>query len=141
MECRPPSQLLEREIHILQRQDRGGEEPLRCRFAEVDDPIIVGARERVGDVRVADLEEAFGEPGRIKQCAVDSHRVHIGKPGLRVRGALGGRMPRVRIEFSDRFPGHAGTPQRMARQVGVRAIAENLAVDLEVGAGAAFLSP
>ena len=49
---RHPSQFLEREIHILQRQYGGGEEPLRCRFAEVGDPIVVGARERIGDVRV-----------------------------------------------------------------------------------------
>jgi hypothetical protein len=50
-------------------------------------------------------------------------------------------MLRVRIEFPDRFPGHAGTPKRVARQVGVRAIAENLTIDLQVCAGAAFLPP
>jgi hypothetical protein len=47
----------------------------------------------------------------------------------------------MRIEFSNRFPGHAGTPQRVPRQVGVRTIAENLTIDLQIGAGAAFLPP
>jgi len=34
--ARHPSQLLEREIHVLQRQDRGGEQAFGCRYAEVD---------------------------------------------------------------------------------------------------------
>ena len=50
-------------------------------------------------------------------------------------------MPRVRIERADRIPIYAGPPQRMARKIGVRRIAEDLAVDLEVGAGAALVAP
>src|SRR5262249_32804887 len=68
-------------------------------------------------------------------------RINIGKARLRVRAALGGRMPCLRIKFPNRFPGHAGTPQRVARQVWVRAIAENLAIDLQIRASAAFLPP
>src|SRR5271154_3985204 len=39
------------------------------------------------DVRVAHQKEALGEPGRVEQRLVDTHRVHVGKARLRVRGA------------------------------------------------------
>src|SRR5271166_3317893 len=50
-------------------------------------------------------------------------------------------MTRVRVELPDRVPGHAGPPQRMARQIGVPPVAEDLAVDLQICAGPAFLAP
>ena len=62
---------------------------MRRRLAEIDDPVVVGARQRIGDVRIAHQKEPFGEPGRIQQRLVDPHRVHVGEAGLRVRGALG----------------------------------------------------
>src|SRR4029453_3532038 len=42
---------------------------------------------------------------------------------------------------ADRIPVHARPPQCMAWQVGVALVAEGLAVDLEIGAGAPLLSP
>ena len=62
---RHPSQLLQREIHVLQRQDCSGEHPVRGSLAEVDGPIAAGAYERVGDVRITDEEEALGKPDRV----------------------------------------------------------------------------
>jgi len=47
----------------------------------------------------------------------------------------------MRIEFPNRFPGHAGTPQRVTRQVRVACVAEYLTVDLEIGPGATLLTP
>ena len=58
-------QFLEREIHVLQRQYGGGEQPLRRHLAEIGDPVVVGACQRVGHVGIAHQEEAFGEPGRV----------------------------------------------------------------------------
>ena len=52
-----PSQLLHGEIHVLERHHRGGEETLWRRGAEIGDPVVVGARERVGNVGVADEVE------------------------------------------------------------------------------------
>ena len=50
-------------------------------------------------------------------------------------------MSGVRIQLADRIPGHAGPPQRMTREIGVPPIAEDLAVDLQIGAGAPFPPP
>ena len=47
----------------------------------------------------------------------------------------------MRVERADRIPIHARPPQRMARQVGVARIAEDLAVDLQIGAGAPLVPP
>src|SRR6266850_6675782 len=47
----------------------------------------------------------------------------------------------VRVESTDRIPVHARPPQCMARQVGISLIAEDLAVDLEISAGASLLPP
>src|SRR6266446_2795180 len=47
----------------------------------------------------------------------------------------------VRVEGTDRIPVHARPPQCMARQVGVSLVAEDLAVNLEIGAGASLLPP
>ena len=139
--ARDPLQLLEREVHVLQRQDGGGEEPPRRRRAEVGDPVVVGAGQRIRHVGVAHEEEALGEPGRIQQRLVHAHRVHVGESSLRIPRALVHRMTGVRVQLADGVPGHAGAPQRMARQVGVRRVAEDLAVDLEIRAGPALLPP
>jgi hypothetical protein len=50
-------------------------------------------------------------------------------------------MPDVRVEFADRIPGHAGSPQRMPRQIGVALVAEDLAVDFQIRDGPALLAP
>ena len=63
--ARDPLQFLEREIHVLQRQDRGGEETLECGVAEIGDPVVVSAGQRIGHVRIAHQKEPFGEPGRV----------------------------------------------------------------------------
>src|SRR5215469_11114612 len=101
-DARYPLQFLKREVHVLQRQYRGGEQPLWRRPAEIDDPVVVGAGQRIGDVGVAHQKEAFGEPGRVEQRLVNTHRVHVGKARLRIRGALGGRMLEMRVESADR---------------------------------------
>src|SRR5499427_6342502 len=56
-------------------------------------------------------------------------------------GAVGHRMPRARIQLADRVPIHSGSPQRMPRQIGVGRVAEDLAIDLQIRAGLAFLTP
>src|SRR5271168_1451768 len=50
---RHPLQFLQCEIHVLQRQYRGGEKPLRRGLAEGSCPVVVGAGQRVSHVRVA----------------------------------------------------------------------------------------
>jgi len=62
---RDPSQLFERKIHVLQGQYRGGEQPLWRRLAEIHDPVVVSARQRISDVRIAHQEETLGEPRRV----------------------------------------------------------------------------
>ena len=86
-------------------------------------------------------EEALGEPSRVEQRLVDPHRVEIGKPRLPIRSALGCRVFDMRVESTDGIPGYAGTPQGVARQVGVACVAEDLTVDLEIGPGATLLTP
>ena len=77
-------QLLQREVDILKGQNRGGKQPVRRRLAEIRDPVVVGASQRVGDVGVFDQGKALGEPGRIEKRLVHAHRVHIAQPRLRV---------------------------------------------------------
>ncbi len=63
--ARDPLQFLQREIHVLQWQYRGGEQPVWRRLAEIGDPVVVGAGQRVSHVRVAHQKEPLGEPGRV----------------------------------------------------------------------------
>jgi len=65
---------------------------LGCRFTEIGDPVVVGACQRIGNVRITHEKEALGEPGRVKQRLIDPHRVHVGETSMRIRGTLGGRM-------------------------------------------------
>ena len=88
-----------------------------------------------------DQEEALGEPGRVEQRLVDPHRVHIGQPGSWIPCALVHRVTHARIELADRVPGHARTPDGVARQVGVRASRTTLAIDLEIRVRLAVVPP
>src|ERR1051326_8163442 len=45
------------------------------------------------------------------------------------------------VERADRIPVHARPPQRMPRQIGIAPVAKNLAIDLQIRAGAAFVPP
>ena len=49
-------------------------------------------------------------------------------------------MSGVRVQLPDRVPIHAGPPQRMPRQIGVAIVAKDFAINLETGAGVAFLA-
>ena len=62
---RHPLQFLQCEIHVLQRQYRGGKKLLRRGLAEVGYPVVVGAGQRIRHIRVAHQKEPFGEPSRI----------------------------------------------------------------------------
>jgi hypothetical protein len=64
-DARHTLQFREREIHVLQRQYGGGEQPLRRHLAEIGDPVVVGARQRAGHVGIAHQEETFPEPSRV----------------------------------------------------------------------------
>jgi hypothetical protein len=68
-------------------------------------------------------------------------RVHVGQADLWIPRAFVHGMARVRVQLADGVPCHAGAPHRMAREIGVGRVAEDLAVDLQIRAGPAFLTP
>ena len=135
------AQFFDRVVHVLQRHHRRGEEPVRRGLAEVGDPVVVGARQRIGHVGVFDQVESLGEPGRIEEGLVHAHRVHVAQARLRVGGALGHRMAMRRVEFADVVPRHPGPPDGVARDVRVHGVAEHLAVDLEIEAEFPVFAP
>src|ERR1051326_490827 len=45
------------------------------------------------------------------------------------------------VERADRIPVHARPPQRMPRQIGIAPVAKDLAIDLQIRAGAPFVPP
>src|ERR1019366_6672315 len=73
--CCPP-QLLNRVVHVLDWNHRCCEESIRSSLAKVRDPVVVSARESVGDIGIFYEMESFGEPGGIHESLVDAHRVH-----------------------------------------------------------------
>src|SRR6202022_4212755 len=102
------AQLLDRVIHVLKRDHRRRKQSVWRGLAEVRDPVVVRAGERIRHVRIFDQVEALGKPGRIEKGLVDTHRIHIAQASLRVRSPLGHRMTQAWIEFTDFVPGHPG---------------------------------
>ena len=138
--CGAPK-LLDGKVDVLQRNHRRGEQPVRRGFAEIRDPVVVGARKRIGDVGILYQVEALGEPRRIEQRLIDAHRIHVAQARLGIRCARGRCVSSVSVELADLVPRHPRPPDRVARDVGVHRVAEDLAVDLEVGAELALFTP
>ena len=88
-----------------------------------------------------DQVKPFGEPGGVEQGLIHAHGVHVAQPRLRLPGALVHGVADIGVQVADRFPGHAGPPEGVARQVDVGRIAIDFAVDFEVGVGLAILPP
>ncbi len=61
--------------------------------------------------------------------------------GFGAEDAGGEGVAFVGVEVSDGLPGHAGLPDGVAGDVGIGGVAEDPAVNLEVGAELAFLAP
>ena len=78
------TKLLDRVIHVLQWDHRRRKKSVGRHLAEVRDPVVVGAGERVRDVRIFNQVEALGKPGWIEKGLVDTHRIHIAQTSLRV---------------------------------------------------------
>ena len=114
---------------------------MRRRRAEIRDPVVIRARERMRGIRIGDEMKPLGEPGRIQERLVDTHRIHVGEARPRIPRRFVHRMPYARIQFTDLIPRHPGPPDRMARQVRVHRVAHDLAVDLEIGIRFAVMAP
>ena len=129
-----PAKLFDGVIHVLQRDHRSGKQAVRRGLAEVSDPVVVGAGERVGDVGVFDQVEALGEPGRVEEGLIDPHRIHVAQASLRVGRPSGHRMPMGGVELADLVPGHAGAPDSPGAGCWSSMRAKDLAVDLQIRA-------
>ena len=109
--------------------------------AEVGNPVVVGAGEDVGDVGVFDEGEALGEPAGVEEGLIDAHEVHVEDAGTRAEDSGSEGVTLAGVEFADGLPSHAGLPDGVAGDVGVASVAEDVAVNLEIGIGLAFLAP
>ena len=78
------AKLLYRVIHVLERDHRPRKQPVWRGAAEVRDPVVVRARERIRHVRILNQVEALGKPGRIEKGLVDTHRIHVAQASFRV---------------------------------------------------------
>src|SRR5271169_883883 len=78
-----PMQLLQGEVDVLEGKDRCREQAVRRCTAKVSDPVVVGASERVRDVRILDQRKALGEPRRIEKLLIHSYGVHVAQTSLR----------------------------------------------------------
>ena len=105
-----PRELAPREHHVLERKHRNRQQPRLVGPAEVEDPVVVRAREHRRGKRIGDewevLEEQRGEDHR----AVDAHRVHVGEAGLGIPCAGRDAGERARIERADVLGRTAGSP-------------------------------
>ena len=139
---RHPLQFLEREVHVLQWQYRGGEQPAaarpcrnrrssRCRREPAHRPRPGRAPERTLRRTRSGISSVWSTP-----IASISARRACGSQAPSFIGCLvcGSKLP-IASQV------HAGPPQRMSRQVGVCRVAEDLAVDLQIRAGPALLPP
>src|ERR1700740_2040324 len=61
------AKLLDRVVHVLERNHRCRKQAIWLGLAKVRDPVVVGAGERVRDVRIFNQVEALGKPGRIEK--------------------------------------------------------------------------
>src|SRR6202012_387820 len=91
--------------------------------------------------RIVDQVKALCEPGRIQECLVDAHWVHVGEACGWLPRPLVHWMTFSRIQCADVIPGHARAPDRMTRQVRVHRVTHDFTVDLEIGVGHAVVSP
>ena len=98
----------------LERKDRRGHEAASVRGRELVQPVVVGACERPGDVRVLDQREVLAEERGKEQRAIDAHRVHVGEARDRIGRTRGGVVLHVGIERTDRVRRHARPPARLA---------------------------
>ena len=135
------AQFRERVVHVLQRQHCGGIESARVGTAEIRDPVIVGACQRIRGVRIRDQVKSLGKPGRVQERLIDAHRIHVRKPGSCVPCTLVHRVTHARIKFPDRVPAHTRPPDGVAWQVGVHRVAHDFAIDLEIRIRLAVVSP
>src|SRR5277367_5445100 len=83
-----PMQLLKGEVHVLQRNHRRGEKPVRCRLAEIGYPVVVRTCERIRHVGILDQRKALSEPGWVEECLINPHRVHVTEPRLGIPRGL-----------------------------------------------------
>src|ERR1700687_424019 len=77
-------QLFDRVIHVLERDHSRRKKSVWRGLAEVRDPVVVRAGERIRHVRIFNQVEALGKPGRIEKGLVDTHRIHIAQASLRI---------------------------------------------------------
>ena len=114
---------------------------LGAAYAEIGDPVVVGAGQGVSYVRVFDQGKTLGKPGGVEQGLIHPHRIHVPQARLRVRGAGVHSMAGIRVQGTDVVPGHPRPPDGMPGDVRRHSIAAHLAVDLEVRVGLAVFPP
>jgi len=107
-------ELADGEARRLHRQDGDGEQAAAVGGGEVDEPVVVGARERPRDVRVLDHREVLGEERREEERPLDAHRVHVAEARRGILRTGRDRMVLLRVELPDLLGRHAGAPARLA---------------------------
>src|ERR1700687_2110900 len=112
---RSAAQLLDRVVHVLDGNHRSRKETIRRNLAEIREPVVIGTRQRIGHIGIFYKMKSLSEPGRIHESLVDTHRIHILQPRMRIGSARGHRMTSVRIKLPDLVPRHPGLPDSMAR--------------------------
>src|SRR6266481_4800701 len=71
------AKLLDRVIHVLERDHRRRKQSVWRGPAKVRDPVVVRASECIGYVRIFNQVEALGKPRWIEKGLVDTHRIHV----------------------------------------------------------------
>ena len=115
---RHPLELADGEARVLHREDGDRHETPPIGPREVEEPVVVGPRERPGGVRVLDHGKVLGKEGREEERPIDAHGVHVLQPGARVARAGGDRVADLGVEGPDVLGRHAWTPAGLAIDAG-----------------------